>query len=160
MDNRTIANWLVVIFMFMYWVFRIVVTYMYATGREFVAQPLNQKYEIILLFVTLVCIILVVKEKPLGNYVYAISYILYFGTDLYKSIKTMIENYSFTLFTDQNQNTLFSAVAVVLAIVVLLDLLYENMKRPEDKKTEWFYTNDKLTKQTDDREDKNHYRLN
>ena len=50
-DNKSLANWLIVIFMFMFWLFRMVASYMYATNRSFIAEPLNFEIEIILLFV-------------------------------------------------------------------------------------------------------------
>ena len=41
----------------------------------------------------------------------------------------------------------------------MIDLLADHLKKPDDKKTEWFYNNKDLDRKVDEREDKNHYRL-
>ena len=139
---KSLADWLVVIFMFMFWAFRVVVEYMYSTGRAFFATPINETTEIILLFVTLFCIFLVIKREHIGGIIYFISYALYFGTDLYKNVKVVLDN-----------NDPLSSISV------MIDLLADHLKKPDDKKTEWFYNNKDLDRKVDEREDKNHYRL-
>lgn len=46
-----------------FWLFRIVVTMMYTGGSTFPVQPINMTFEIVLLFVTFACIILIAKRK-------------------------------------------------------------------------------------------------
>lgn len=156
---KTLIDWLVVIFMFMFWVFRVVVEYMYSTGRAFFVTPINETTEIILLFVTLFCIFLVIKREHIGGIIYFISYALYFGTDLYKNVKVVIDNGGQTSSLNAYSDIFFSAVAIVLSLIVMIDLLSDHLKRPDDKKTEWFYNNKDLDRKVDEREDKNHYRL-
>ena len=156
---KSLFDWLVVIFMFMFWVFRIVVEYMYSTGRTFFVTPINETMEIIILFVTLICIFLIIKREHIGGIIYFISYALYFGTDLYKNVKMMIDNNeslsNITGYTD----IFVSALAIILSLVVMIDLLSDHLKKPDDKKTEWFYDNKDLDRKVDERDDKNHYRL-
>ena len=156
---KSLFDWLVVIFMFMFWVFRIVVEYMYSTGRAFFVTPINETMEIIILFVTLICIFLIIKREHIGGIIYFISYALYFGTDLYKNVKMMIDNNeslsNITGYTD----IFVSALAIILSLVVMIDLLSDHLKKPDDKKTEWFYDNKDLDRKVDERDDKNHYRL-
>ena len=83
---RTFANWMVAMFMIMYWGFRVVVAYQAANYADFFVKPINLTVEIILLFVTVVCIILVFKRKLIGGIIYFLSYLAYFGTDLFKAI--------------------------------------------------------------------------
>ena len=55
-------------------------------------------------------------------------------------------------------NTFISALAIILAIVVLIDLLADKTKKPANKDTEWFYANKDFDRQIDDRADKNNYK--
>lgn len=155
---KTLANWLLVIFMFMYWVFRLVVTYMEATGRTFVTTPINTNVEIALLFITVICMALVLKRKSIGGIIYVVCYIGYFGVDLFNQLKPMLTNHSFDM--DAGMGMFFSAIGVILALAVMIDLLSDHLKHPEDKKTEWFYENKQFDRKMDDRADKNNYKLN
>ena len=156
MDNKSLANWLIVIFMFMYWVFRLVVAYMYSTSRSFIATPLDFNIEIILLFVTLFCMILMIKRVKLAAIVYAGSYIMYFGVDLYNKIMPMIEGSGFNI--DATGDLLFSGIAVILAILAVLDVLIDKVKAPVQVQTDWFYENKDYDRKVDDRSDRNQYR--
>ena len=61
---KNFSTWLVVLFMAMFWVFRVIVALMAQLNLDFGGiTPLNSQLEIILLFVVLVCIILVAKRK-------------------------------------------------------------------------------------------------
>ena len=74
-----------------FWVFRVIVALMYTAEAEFPIVPINMTFEIIMLFVTFVCIILVAKRKMIGAVVYLIAQCAYFGVDAYKSIETILE---------------------------------------------------------------------
>ena len=77
---KSLINWLVVMFMGMFWILRIVVAYMDATGKDFMVKPINSTTEIVLLFVTFVCILLVIKRKWIGTIIYSVTYLLYLFT--------------------------------------------------------------------------------
>ena len=57
----------------MFWIFRIVVAVTFNMGIEFGIEPLNFTAEIVLLFVTLFCFILIVKRNLFGALLYLIS---------------------------------------------------------------------------------------
>lgn len=154
---RTFANWMTVMFMVMHWIFRITVAYMAATGREFIVTPINFEIEVALLFITFICIVLTIKRNKFGGIIYLTTYMLYFGADIYSQIKPLITGMQFSL--DIGMNLFTSILAVILSIAVMIDLLSDNVKRVDDKKTEWFYANQDLDKKTDDRDDKNNYRI-
>lgn len=156
MDNKSLANWLIIMFMFMFWMFRMVVSYMYATSRDFMATPLNFNIEIILLFVALFCMILMIKRIKLAAIVYAGAYIMYFGVDLYNSIMTMFETHTFDL--NASGNLMFSGIAVILAILAVIDVLLDKVKAPVQVQTDWFYANKDYDRKMDDRTDRNQYR--
>ncbi len=155
---RSFANYMIVIFMVMFWIFRIVVVVVAQDGGTFITVPINTTIEIVLSFITLICIALVIKRKLFGGILYLASYIGYFGVDLYNNaIKPFLNDGTFSM--TNGFSTFISLLAVILAIVVLIDLLADRTKRPADKKTEWFYTNKDLDRKMDDRADKNNYRI-
>ncbi len=157
---KNFSTWLLVCFMVMFWAFRIVVTLMAELHQDFGGiVPLNKILEIILLFVVLVCIILVVKRKMIGALMYLLSYGIYFGTDILKNINTIIEVEG-QLPATTFMNLFVSFIGVILPIAVLLDMLVDKNRKnnPKDKKTDWFYNNEKFDRKLDDRADKNNYR--
>ena len=154
---RSFASYMIVTFMTMFWAFRIVVAVMAGMNNEFFVTPLDNTIEIVLLFITLLCIALVIRRKMFGGVLYFASYIGYFGVDLYqKAIKPLLNGEGLTV--SGGFTTFISLLAVILAIVVLMDLLADRTKRPADKKTEWFYTSKETDRQLDERADKNNYR--
>ena len=55
---KNFSTWMLVMFMAMFWVFRIAVAVTYELGANFGGiEPFNQTLEIILLFVVLVCML-------------------------------------------------------------------------------------------------------
>ena len=152
---RTFANWMIAMFMIMYWGFRVVVAYQAANYAEFFVQPINLTVEIILLFVTVVCIILVFKRKLIGGIIYFLSYLAYFGTDLFKAIMPVFSGEDVSV---DYMTAFTSFLAIVLAFAVLLDLAVDKGRKPKDKKTDWFYTNKEYDRQFDDRADRNNYK--
>ncbi len=157
---KNFSTWLLACFMVMFWVFRAVVTLMAELHQDFGGiVPLNKTLEIILLFVVLVCIVLVVKRKMVGALIYLLSYGMYFGTDILRNISTIIEaegQLPATIF----MNLFVSFIGIILPVAVLLDMLVDRNRKnnPKDKKTDWFYKNEKFDRQLDDRADKNNYR--
>lgn len=152
---RTFANWMIAMFMILYWGFRVVVAYMAANYSSFFVQPINLTVEIILLFVTVICIVLVFKRMLIGGVIYFLSYLAYFGIDLFNSIMPVfsgggLEADYMTAFT--------SFLGIILAFAVLVDLVVDKGRKPKDKKTDWFYTNKDYDRQYDDRADRNNYK--
>ena len=126
-------------------------------GNNFIVTPLDNTIEIVLLFITLICIALVIKRKLFGGVLYLASYFGYFGVDLYnKAIKPLLKGEGLTMAS--GFSTFVSLLAVILAIVVLIDLLADRTKRPADKKTEWFFDSKETDRELDERADKNNYR--
>ena len=158
---KNFSTWLLVMFMVMFWVFRIIVAFTYELKMDFGGiEPINQTIEIILLFVVLLCLILVVKRKILGALLYLLDYGMYFGTTLVDGVKVMIEN-SYDL-TDVSTylNVFIALIGIALPVAVLMDLLLDKGRKanPKDKKTDWFYKNEKFDRNLDERADKNNYR--
>ena len=154
---KTFANWMLLIFMFMYWGLRIAITYMYSMGKAFIAQPIDYNTEIVILFLTLACIVLVAKRKIVGGFIYVVIYFAYFGISLFHQIIPAITTRTFSI--NAGMDMFLSALAIILSLLVFMDLLSDRVKKPDDKKTEWFFKNKDLDRQLDDRADKNNYKL-
>ena len=159
---KNLSTYLLVIFMVMFWILRIIVTLASELSMDFAGiWPLNKPLEIILLFTTLVCIILVAKRKMIGALIYLLSYGLYFGADLTTSLTLIFTaDTSQSLPTGSLLNTFVCCIGVILPIAVLADLLLDKNRKvnPKDKNTDWFYKNKDFDRKLDDRADKNNYR--
>lgn len=154
---KSMASYLLAIFMVMFWIFRIIVAFTASMGIDIGFVPMNMNMEIILLFVTIPCVILVVKRKLTGAIIYLITYGMYFGVDLY-SIVTGIMAGTTTLV--DYARAFASFVGVVIPIAVFFNLLIDKnrMAHPVDKKTDWFYNNEEFDRKLDSRADKNQYK--
>ena len=157
---KNFSTWILVMFMIMFWVSRIFVALAAQLHWDFGGiVPLNENMEVILLFVVLVCIILVIKRKMIGGLLYLLAYGMYFGMDIVNNVQNIInamENIDINLYI----NLFMSIIGTVLPIAVMLDLVFDKGRKnhPKDKKTDWFYANEKFDRQLDERADKNNYR--
>ena len=157
------STWMLVMFMAMFWAFRIVVAITYELGIDFGGmQPFNQAMEIILLFVVLACMLLIIKRKIVGALIYLLAYGMYFGTSLITGITTLITASSDISISNAGMylNTFVSLIGIAIPVSLLFDLLLDKNRKanPKDKKTDWFYQNEQFDRQMDDRADKNNYR--
>lgn len=160
---KNFSTWMLVMFMAMFWVFRIIVAFTYELGADFGGiEPFNQTVEIILLFVVLVCMILIVKRKIVGALIYLLAYGMYFGTNLVTGISTIATANPDVSISEMELylNTFVSLIGIVIPVAILFDLLLDKNRKanPKDKKTDWFYKNEQFDRKLDDRADKNNYR--
>ena len=158
------STWLLAMFMVMFWLFRAIVALCTQFSIDLlgiVAYDFN--WEVIIAFVTLLCIVLVVKRKMIGSLLYLMLYGVYFGEHLITNIISMAQGGA-GLTLDLSLNLISDLVAVALAIFVLLDMLVDKGRKanPIDKKTDWYFKNEKYDeelKARDQREDKNEYKF-
>ena len=156
---KNLSTYLVVMFMIMYWIFRIVLAVTNTIGIDMGITIPNYNMEIALLFITIVSIVLVIKRNIIGSLLYLLSYALYFGTPLFKGIMAVVS--SDGGFDINSYTTLFvNALGIIIPLFVLFEMLIEKnrMAHPVDKKTDWFYKNEEYDRKLDDRADKNNYR--
>ena len=154
---KNFSTWMLVMFMVMFWVFRVIVAVMPEFGTTLGGiAPLNQNLEIILSFVVLVCIVLIVRRKLIGALIYLLAYGMYFGVDVINNIQTVLNGASM----ETALNVFISIIGIILPIAVLADLLLDKGRKanPKDKKTDWFYNNEQFDRKLDGRSDKNNYR--
>lgn len=158
---KNFSTWMLVMFMILFWILRIVIALSYELKWNFAGLvPLNQNMEVILLFVVLVCLILIIKRKVLGALLYLLAYGMYFGTNVVDNIQNIMGAMNGTIDITQYLNLFMSIIGVILPVAVMLDMLWdrERKENPKDKKTDWFYRNEKFDRQMDERADKNNYR--
>lgn len=154
---KNFSSWLIAIFAFMFWGFRLLGTALYSIGNEFMFVPSNMTMEIALLFITFICICFMVKRKLLAAIIYLIAHFVYYGPTFYTHFMQLINN---TLPLEFYMSTLFELFALGLALAALFDVLLDKNRKahPTDKKTDWFYTNKEYDRKLDERADKNNYR--
>ena len=156
---KNLSTWLLVMFMFMFWVFRIIVAFTTQYGKDFGGfVAFNFNIEVILLFVAILSFILIVRRKILGGIIYLIGYGYYFGGYL---LTTALPAFSEgTLGISVAQNAMVAIIGIVIAICVMFDLLVDRARKrtPKDKKTDWFFQNEQFDRKLDERADKNQYR--
>lgn len=151
------STWMILLLDIIFWLLRIVATYTYTMGIEFMIKPMNVNLEIFLIFMALLVFILVAKRKFLGAIIYIIGYFGYFGASLWQNIQQMQTTGG---MEDDYLSVFFSFIGIILPVLTLLDLLLDKNRQlhPTDKKTDWFYRNKKYDIQKDERADKNNYR--
>ena len=154
---RSMVSYLLLIFMVMFWVFRLVLTFTTSIGKSIGFTPMNIDVEIVLLFITLVSIALVGKRKLIGAIIYLVSYGFYFGVDLYNIVIRILDGANTII---DYSNAMASFIGVVLPVSVFFNMLIDKNRtnHPVDKKTDWFYKNEDFDRKLDDRADKNNYR--
>jgi len=154
----SLFSYLITIFGGMFWLVRLVVAITYTLGLDFPILPLDFNIEIILLFITVVCMVFIIKRNIIGALVYFVAYGWYFGNDLYNGVINIINGQ--TLGTDY-LSMLISFIGVVIPFLTVMDIfLNKNRKGSiKDKKTDWFYENEEYTRKLDERADKNQYKF-
>ena len=151
---KNLTTYLFVMFMIMFWVFRIIVAVCFNLGIDFIVTPMDLNFEVILLFLTFISVILVIKRSVLGGIIYLIGNGLYFGATIFNSITSQTEG------TLDYMNLFISFIGILLPILVLFDLLLDRNRKvhPVDKKTDWFYKNKDYDRKFDERADRNEYK--
>lgn len=154
---KNFSTWLLAMFIVMFSAFRIIVVIETQQGSSLAGLTSDNIYlEIGLIFLTLLCLLLVIKRKVLGGIIYVVSYIFYFGTDLLNILTTGIQ------LDITNALRLFSSgVGILLPLMVLFDTLLDKSRKinPVDKQTDWFYKNEQYDRKFDERADRNEYKF-
>ena len=149
---KNMSSYLLVMFMVLFWIFRIVAAGASTFGIDIGIPILEFNFKIILIFVTLVCIILVVKRNIIGAILYLMIHGYYFGVDLFN---TLIKNTTLDFM-----RAIISFIGILLPIIVLFELLFDKNRKAhyKDGKTDWYYNNEQYDRKYDERADRNNYR--
>lgn len=155
---KNFSTWLLVMFIVMFWVFRMIVALTSELGIDFGGiVPLDMTTEVILLFTVLLSLIFIIKRNIIGGLIYLLTYGLYFGKTLLDNVMSITSN---GLTAGNSLNAFIALIGILLPVIVLIDLLLDRNRKlnPVDKKTDWYYKDDKYDRKMDDRADKNNYR--
>lgn len=154
---KNLSSWLIAIFAFMFWGFRVLTTVLYSLGTEFAAQPIDMTMEVALLFITFICICFIAKRKLLPTAIYLISHGMYYGLYLYQNIMGLVDG---TGSIENYLSILIAFVGVAIPLAAFFDVLLDKNRKahPVDKQTDWFYKNKQFDREMDERADKNQYR--
>lgn len=158
---KNMSTWLLAIFMVMFSGFRVIVTITNQQGSPIGGLVVeNIVLEVALIFLTLLCLVLVVKRKLIGAIIYAVSYCWYYGVGLFSTIYEILVNKK-TIGVDGSLEILVSAIGVLLPLMVIMDTLADKSRKlnPVDKKTDWFYKNKQFDRKFDERADRNEYKF-
>lgn len=155
----TLFSYLLTFLAIIFWIFRAIATVFYQKGTEFFAEPLNETLEIVVLFATLPCLLLVLKRSIVGATAYFGIYGAYFGTALYNNIVQMMEAETASLVSISD--TLILACGVIIPFLTFLDIALNRHRGNfnADAKTRWFYKDEKYDREFDERADRNQYKL-
>ena len=158
---KNMSTWLLAMFMVMFAGFRVIVTITNQQGDPLAGLVVeNITIEIALIFLTLLCLVLVVKRKLIGALIYVVSYGWYYGIGLLGTIYGILIEGE-TIVADSSLGILVSAIGVLLPLMVLIDTLVDKSRKlhPVDKKTDWFYKNEQFDRKFDERADRNEYKF-
>lgn len=150
---ESVLDFLCGIFMTMFWIFRIVIAALVFLEIE---VPISIPYlnvEIVILFITLICILCVFKRKMVGGIIYFLMYAGYFGFDLFNIIRSNgVASNIASVGTD--------FIAIILAAMIILNIIISKMTKISRKNnTDWFYDGKQYDRKLDERADKNNYRI-
>ena len=135
-----------------FWIFRLIITILYTAGNEFMIVPINMTFEIINLFVSFICIILVAKRNMLGAIMYLIMHCAYFGYYIYREA---------TLENINNLNLFIALIGVIIPFLAFANIGLSSGKKGtiKNRKTDWFYATEEYERKLDERADKNQYKI-
>lgn len=153
----SLLSYLLTIFAVLYWIFRVVVALAHTLSLNFAFQPINPQLEIVILFATLPCLLLIIKRNLIGATLYLGMYGAYFGTELFNIVMNILDGQAELMNYAQ---ALVIFIGVMIPLITFFDILFNKNRTSGkgDKKTDWFYSNDKFDREFDERADRNQYR--
>lgn len=157
---KNVSSWLLVFFIGIFWMFRIAVTLSSQFGGDFGGFIVfDNTLEIVLLFFTILCIILILKRVIWGGIFYFFANCLYFGNYIVQNLfPAMSSEGGIDMIV--LQNSIVGILGIVLALCTIIDIAVQKVttKHFSDNKTDWYFNNEKYDREMDERADKNQYR--
>ena len=154
---KLVMNKFVVALMIIFLIFRVFVVVKDQSGEAFIVSPIDINVEIGLIFISFICILLVMRRLKVGGVIYALTFFAYFGVDIYNQIMKVFTDSEFNL--NIGMNFISSIFGIIMGILALMNIASYNVKVEKDVKTEWFYDNKSLVREKDKRDDNNNYRI-
>lgn len=155
----SVYSYVLTILGIVFWIFRAIVTAVYTSGGSFPIEPLNATWEIILVFASIPCVILVLKRNIIGAALYVGVYVSYFGTALYNSLNHVKDS----LNVNGTVDLAMSIIGIVIPVLTFIDILVNKNRKgipsKVESETDWYYKNKEYDRQLDERADKNQYKI-
>lgn len=156
---KSLFSYFIVMMAVIYWIFRVVVSLMYAMGMEFICEPLNTTIEIAILFLTIPSVIFIIRRNIVAATLYFGMYAAYFGTILYNSLTNVSATSENLVLTDAT-SILITTLGVLIPFLVFADVAIQKSRfHPMDRQTDWYYENEKYDREFDERADRNQYKI-
>lgn len=158
---KSVFSWLISGLTVIFWIFRVIITIFSTLKVDFIIVPSDINIEIALLFLTLPCLILIFKRNIVGGIVYFGLYGWYFGMELAKILENVFVNNVQILPMSVVINAIICIIAIVIALMNLIDIVLSKYRKSENpsRKVDWFYKNENYDRKSDDRADKNNYKI-
>ena len=156
----SVYSYLLTILGIVFWIFRAIVAILFSNNAGFIIEPLNLTFEIAVVFLTIPCMILVLKRNIIGAALYMAVYVSYFGTAIYNSVNGIIDEN--VLNASSSAELAISIIGVIIPILTFLDILFNKNRKAlvgGGRSTDWYYNNDEYDRKYDDRADKNQYKI-
>lgn len=154
----SVFSYLITMIAGIFWLIRVIISVCYTMGVELGIEPFNLEFEVITLFISLACFILIIKRNLIGALIYFIVNGFYFGDDLIKGITHIINGETAGI----NYLSLFlSFLGVIIPILIIFDVIFnkDGKNGSADKKTDWFFRNKQYDRKHDERADENQYKF-
>ena len=156
----TIISYMLTVFGVILWIFRAVVCVLFTNEIDFIIQPLNLTFEIILLFATIPCIVLVFKRNIIGAACYMAIYVSYFGTAIYNTMNSIVSTDGMNV--GGSIDLLVSIIGIIIPVLTFFDILLNKNRKSiigKNSSTDWYYKNKDYDRKFDERADKNQYKI-
>lgn len=154
----SVYSYMLTILGIVFWIFRVVITALYSSGTNLSIEPLNLTWEIVLLFASIPCLILVLRRNIIGAALYVAVYVSYFGTALYNSFN----HEGSTLNVSGKIDMTMAIIGIVIPVLTFIDILFNKNRKAivgGESKTDWYYNNKDYDRNLDERADKNQYKI-
>ena len=157
---KSLGSWLTVFFLAIFWVFRIIVAVKGQFGDDFGGFIVfDTTIEIVLLFVSILCFILILRRMLSGAIIYLVGYGYYFGSYLITNVfGNLISGAEISMTV--MQNAFVAILGLLLGLCALLSIAFDRVKSKHfsDNQTDWYFNNKDYDRELDERADKNQYR--
>ena len=139
-----------------FWIFRVIVCLFATMQLEFFTVPYNSTFEIIMLFISVGCFVLIIKRNLLGAAIYLGMAIAYFGSSLYEKFLAGVG-----MNVTNGPEILLEGIGLALPLFIFLDILFNKNKVNFGlaRKTDWFFGNEQFDRKYDERADRNQYKF-
>lgn len=153
---RDIIKIILITLSLLFWIFRVYVCLMYSMQNDFLFKPYNFNMEIIILFLTIPCVIALLRRNFIGNLVYFSMDVAYYGTSIYEKMKSFEAIDMEIILGDIEILILMFGIMIPLCIMIEF---FIGGRKIEGNNDNWFYDNEKYDRKLDSRIDRNQYKI-